>query len=172
MQPITEFNINPERDLTFERMVELPPELIWAAWTRPELIVRWFTPEPWKTVACELELKPGGKFQTVMRSPEGQEFPHQGCYLEIAENRQLVWTNAMEPGFRPAKPPQTTEAEGCGGFFFTAGIQLTPVPQGTLYRALVMHYDKASCDAHAAMGFEEGWGKALDQLIAMVKAGI
>lgn len=78
MQPITEFNINPDWDLTLERLVELPPELIWVAWTRPELIVRWFTPEPWKTVACELELKPGGKFQTVMRSPEGQGFPHQG----------------------------------------------------------------------------------------------
>lgn len=171
MQTLTD-DFNPELDLTFERVVDLPPEKIWAAWTKPNLVTRWFTPEPWKTVACEIDLKPGGKFHTAMRSPEGQEFPHSGCYLEVVENRQLVWTNAMEPGFRPAKPPQPNEEGGCGHFFFTGIITLTPVPEGTLYRAMVLHNDKASCEAHAAMGFEEGWGKALDQLIAMVKTGI
>ena len=64
-------NINPELDLYFERIVDVPPELIWKAWTVPEHMLPWFCPLPWKTVEVELDLRPGGKFYTVMQSPEG-----------------------------------------------------------------------------------------------------
>ena len=79
---------DPRLDLLLERVVEVPPELVWAAWTQPEHLKKWFTPAPWTTVDCEIDLRPGGIFRTVMRSPEGQEFPHEGCYLEILENRR------------------------------------------------------------------------------------
>ena len=61
-------------DLVLERVVDVPPELVWAAWTRPEHIVKWFTPEPWIIVDCEIDLRPGGIFRTTMRSPEGRDF--------------------------------------------------------------------------------------------------
>ena len=89
-------------DLVLERVVDVPPELVWAAWTRPEHIVKWFTPEPWTTVDCEIDLRPGGIFRTTMRSPEGRDFPNLGCYLEIIENEKLVWTDILLPGYRPA----------------------------------------------------------------------
>lgn len=149
-------------DLAFERLVELPPEAIWRAWTTPALITQWFTPAPWETIASEIDLRPGGRFYTVMRSPEGQSFPHEGCYLAIEPNKRLVWTNALGPDFRPA------DSSG-GGPVITAEITLTPEGSGTRYRALARHATAADCQAHAAMGFEEGWGKALDQLIALMK---
>ena len=96
---------DPRLDLQFERIVEVPRELIWRAWTTPELLKQWFTPAPWKTVDCEIDLRLGGIFRTVMRSPEGQEIPGEGCYLEIVENEKLVWTNALAPGFRPRNTP-------------------------------------------------------------------
>lgn len=43
---------------------------------------------------------------------------------------------------------------------------------GTRYRATVIHADEKGCRQHAAMGFEDGWGAALDKLVAMVKKGI
>ena len=89
-------------DLVLERIVDVPTELVWIAWTTPEHIKRWFTPAPWTTVDCEIDLRPGGIFRTVMRSPEGQEFPNVGCYLEVIENKKLVWTNALGPGYRPS----------------------------------------------------------------------
>src|SRR5713226_713595 len=88
-------------DLLLERIVEVPRELVWRAWTTPELVKKWFTPAPWTTVDCEINLRPGGIFRTVMRSPEGQTFPNVGCYLEIVENERLIWTNALAPGYRP-----------------------------------------------------------------------
>jgi uncharacterized protein YndB with AHSA1/START domain len=168
MTDLSKYEFNPELDLSLERIVDVSPAQIWAAWTTPELLKQWFCPLPWKTIDCEIDLRPGCKFNTVMQSPEGQEFPNSGCYLEEVNNERLVWTNAFLPGFRPAKLPEGGDT--CSSFAFTGIISLTPHVQGTLYQAMVLHADKAGRDQHAAMGFEEGWGKALDQMVAMIKA--
>lgn len=155
---MTSTQLHPEPDLVLERIVDLPRELIWAAWTRPEHIKQWFTPAPWKTVDCEIDLRPGGIFRTVMRSPEGEDFPSIGCFLEVVENERLVWTDTLGPDYRPGT-----------NLFITAIITLEPHEQGTKYTAHVMHKDEASKKKHEDMGFHAGWGKALDQLIAHMK---
>jgi uncharacterized protein YndB with AHSA1/START domain len=153
-------------DLLLERIVDVPRELVWRAWTTPEHVKKWFTPAPWTTVDCEIDLRPGGIFRTVMRSPEGQTFPNIGCYLEIVENERLIWTNAVAPGYRPNESPAACPGES---FYFTAVISLEPHGNGTKYSALVMHADAASCKRHEDMGFRDGWGAALDQLITLTK---
>jgi uncharacterized protein YndB with AHSA1/START domain len=155
-------------DLVFERIVDVPRELVWTAWTTPEHLKQWFTPAPWTTVDCEIDLRPGGIFRTVMRSPEGQEFPNAGCYLEVIRNEKLVWTNALAPGFRPAGPAAAGAAE-CGLFLFTAVISLEPNGAGTKYTARVMHADEEGRRKHEEMGFHAGWGKALEQLVAVAR---
>lgn len=141
-----------------ERVVDVPPELVWAAWTRPEHVVKWFTPAPWTTHDCEIDLRPGGAFRCVMRSPEGQEVPNVGCYLEIVPNEKLVWTDALLPGYRPAPEP-----------FMTGVVILERHPKGTKYTAIALHRDEATRKRHEEMGFRDGWGKALDQLVAHMK---
>jgi uncharacterized protein YndB with AHSA1/START domain len=155
--------IDPKLDLVLERTVDVPPELVWLAWTRPEHVKRWFTPAPWTTVECEIDLRPGGLFRTVMRSPEGQDFPSSGCYLEIVPNRKLVWTDALEAGFRP------TRQDAQVPFRFTAVILLEPHDKGTKYTAIAMHAEAGHREKHEAMGFHDGWAKALDQLVAHMK---
>ncbi|MEZ4223560.1 MAG: SRPBCC family protein [Polyangiaceae bacterium] len=150
---------DPKLDLLLERVVDVPPELVWKAWTEPEHLKQWFTPKPWQTVDCEIELRPGGIFKTVMRSPEGDEFPNAGCYLEVVPNRRLVWTGALERDYRPVVPDPHAP------FMFTAYILLDPEGTGTRYRALVIHSDEDGRQKHEAMGFHDGWGKALDQLV-------
>jgi uncharacterized protein YndB with AHSA1/START domain len=152
---------DPTRDLVLERVVDVPPNLVWAAWTTPEYIKKWFTPAPWQTVDCEIDLRPGGIFRTIMRSPEGQEFPNAGCYLEVIENEKLVWTSALGPGYRPQTAPLD--------LLFTAVILLEPVGAGTRYTAIAIHGDETTAKKHAEMGFHDGWGKALDQLVAFAK---
>lgn len=156
-----EIILDPKRDLKLERVVNVPRELVWRAWTTPEDVKKWFTPVPWRTVDCEIDLRPGGIFRTVMRSPEGKEFPGTGCYLEVVPNEKLVWTSALEPGFRPAR--QIPEA-----FIFTAIILMEPSGAGTKYTAIAMHQDEEGAKKHSDMGFHDGWGKALDQLVEHV----
>jgi len=97
----TGFTPNPDLDLVLAREVDVPPEKVWAAWTQPDLLTRWFAPAPYTTSACEIDLRPGGIFRTVMRSPEGEESDGAGCFLEVVENERLTWTSALGPGFRP-----------------------------------------------------------------------
>lgn len=166
---MSQYQFNPELDLIFERIVDVPPELIWAAWTTPEKLMPWFCPLPWKTVTCEIDLRLGGRFYTVMQSPEGQTFPNEGCYLEIIPNRKLAWTNALEPGFRPAQQPEASLGHECAEFLMTATIMLEPHNGGTKYTALVQHSNSESRLKHESMGFKEGWGAVLDQLVAIIK---
>ena len=162
---------NPKLDLHFTRMVNVPRALVWRAWTEPALLKHWFCPLPWKTIDCEIDLRPGGLFRTTMQSPEGAEFPNAGCYLEVVPNERLVWTNALLPGFRPSKLSATC-GDNDAEFMFTAMIELADDGAGTRYTATVIHADAAGCEKHASMGFEEGWGAALDQLVAMIQRGI
>ncbi len=151
---------DPRFDLVLERIVDIPPELVWKAWTTPEHLMKWFCPLPWTTVECEIDLRPGGAFRTVMCSPEGERMPSEaGCYLEVVENRRLVWTDALKPGYRPSE-------EG----FFTGMILLEPHGSGTKYTAIALHKDEESAKKHAEMGFLQGWGIALDQLVAHMRA--
>jgi len=151
--------VNPELDLVLERVVDVPPEKVWKAWTDPEHLVRWFTPKPWETIACENDLRPGGIFSTTMRSPEGETMPASaGCYLEVVENRKLVWTDALGPGYRPN-----------GEAFMTAMILLEPEGSGTRYTAIAMHADPSTRQKHEDMGFLQGWGTALEQLVEVAR---
>ena len=153
---------DPSLDLLLERVVDVPPERVWKAWTEPQHVKRWFTPAPWTTVDCEIDLRPGGIFRTVMRSPEGEDTVNVGCYLEILENRRLVWTLALGPGFRPSPASAAFPV-------FTAVIALETHGQGAKYSALVMHKDEEGRRKHEAMGFHQGWSAALDQLVAHAK---
>jgi uncharacterized protein YndB with AHSA1/START domain len=157
------FAIDPKLDLVFERTAAVSPQMIWDAWTQPEQLQQWFTPAPWKTVECEIDLHPGGMFRTVMLSPEGEKHPNIGCYLEIVKDKKLTWTNALQPGFRPAANV------GLMGFAFTATIMLEPIASGTKYTAVVIHNNVDDRQKHEEMGFQDGWGKAFEQLLSMIK---
>jgi uncharacterized protein YndB with AHSA1/START domain len=149
---------NNTHDLVLERVIDVPPAKVWEAWTTPEMMTKWFTPDPWKTVSVEMDLVPGGKFDSVMESPEGQQFPNSGCILEVIPGRKLVWTDALLPGYRPSANP-----------FVTACIEIFPEGNGTRYRATAIHKDEETKKKHEEMGFHEGWGAALDQLVAVIK---
>lgn len=155
--------IDPKLDLVLERSVDVAPELVWAAWTTPAHLKKWFTPAPWTTTECEIDLRPGGVFRTVMRSPEGEAFPNLGCYLDVVANRKLVWTDALEAGFRPSRYKAHL------GFRFTAAIHFEAQGRGTRYTAVVMHSDEENRNKHEAMGFHDGWGTVFEQLVQYVK---
>jgi uncharacterized protein YndB with AHSA1/START domain len=150
--------LDPKLDLELQRVVDVPRQFVWAAWTEPERLKKWFAPLPWTTSECEIDLRPGGMFRTVMRSPEGQDFPVSGCYLEVVANERLVWTDALQPGYRPSQNP-----------FFTAVITLEDHGKGTRYTARALHRDEAGRKKHEDMGFLSGWSRCLDQLVASVR---
>lgn len=159
--------INPELDLVLERIIDVPVDLVWKAWTTPEHLSKWFTPAPWKTTECTIDLRPGGLFHTMMQSPEGRSFPCDGCYLEIIPHKKLVWTDTLGADFRPAMIPGASAEEK--PFYFTGVILFEAHGTGTKYTAIGMHSNVEGRKKHEEMGFHHGWGTALDQLVAHAK---
>ena len=152
---------DPKLDLVLERVLDVPPETVWRAWTEPPLLEKWFCPRPWMAAECEIDLRPGGTFHTVLQGPDGTTLDNPGCYLEVVPNRRLVFTTALGPGYRPQDHYIP----------FTAIITLEPKGKGTRYHVLARHKDEATAKQHVEMGFHAGWSKALDQLVEMANTG-
>ena len=149
-------------DLVLERTIDAPSELVWKAWTDPQLLKQWFAPKPYEISEIELDLRPGGIFRVRMVGPDGFDTGHggAGCVLEVVDGERLAWTSALGPQFRPAEM-----GEGCESFPMTAIVTMSDAGGGkTLYRAVALHRNEADRDVHANMGFEEGWGQCADQL--------
>ncbi|MFO0600872.1 MAG: SRPBCC family protein [Myxococcaceae bacterium] len=149
-------------DLVLEREIAVPADLVWRAWTEPEHLKPWFCPRPWQVTDCVIELRPGGRFFFAMRGPKGETSSFDNCVLEVVPGKRLVWTTALSAGFRP-KPP----SEGVPDF--TAVVEIESLePRKTRYRATAMHRTMEDAATHDRVGFSEGWGAALDQLVALL----
>jgi uncharacterized protein YndB with AHSA1/START domain len=148
-------------DLVLERVLDAPRALVWQAWTDPEHVKRWWAPRPYQTPECEIDLRAGGKFYTRMTGPDGFDNAGTGCFLEIVPGERVVWTSALGEGWRP----NDLGPADCGGFPFTAIMSFEDMGDGrTRYRAVAMHRNAADSEAHARMGFHDGWGTCADQL--------
>ncbi|MEO1013649.1 MAG: SRPBCC family protein [Pseudomonadota bacterium] len=147
-------------DLTVQRVIKAPPKTIWQAWKDPSHFVKWWAPAPVKTVSNKHDMFSGGGFDTTMHLPDGTVMEGgEGCFLEVVENERIVFTDALQGGWRPNETA-----------FFTAIITLEAHPDGTLYTATALHKNDADRKKHEEMGFLDGWGTALDQLSSLVEA--
>lgn len=153
--------MNPDLDLSIERVIRAPRKVVWDAWTDPASLARWWIPAPTLCRVDRLEVRPGGAFVTRM-SEDGATFvPHvEACFLLVDEFERLVFTNTVDGEWRPASPDPVA---------MTAEVTLRDHEDGTDYRIVVRHGDPATRDRHAELGFAEGWGTVADQLIRFVE---
>ena len=148
------------RVLSFDRILNAPRAKVWRCWTEPELLVTWFTPLPWRTIRAELDVRPGGTSLVVMMSPEGQEYPNAGVYLDVVPMEKLVFTDAYTRAWEPSDKA-----------YMTAEVRFADAGDGkTAYSARVSHWSEQDCQSHVQRGFYEGWGKAAEQLEAAARA--
>lgn len=148
-----------ELDLVLHRIIDAPAAKVYQGWTDPEMIVKWFTPAPWKTVSAKLDVRPGGSWFVMMQGPDGTEMPNPGVYLEVVPNRRLVITDAYTEAWIPSAKP-----------FTTIELNFEDLGGKTKYTAIVRHWTKEDKEAHEKMGFHSGWGTATDQLEALIKS--
>jgi uncharacterized protein YndB with AHSA1/START domain len=145
-----------DRELVLTRLIDAPREKLYRAWTDPKLLTQWFAPLPYTTPRAELDVRPGGANLVVMRSPDGNEFPNRGIYLEVVPNERLVFTDAYTAAWQPSEKP-----------FMTVILTFADEAGKTRYTARVRHWTVADREAHEKMGFHEGWGLCTDQLAAL-----
>jgi uncharacterized protein YndB with AHSA1/START domain len=148
-------------ELILTRLIDAPRAKLFRCWTEPTLLKQWFAPNPYTTPVAEVDLRIGGASWIVMRSPEGQEIPCPGTYLEIVPGRKLVFTDAYSGDWMP---------KADGKPFMTAIITFEDEGERTRYTARVRHWTKQDYDTHVQMGFHQGWGQCADQLAALAKS--
>ena len=152
-------SIDPALDLTISRVIRAPRAAVWSAWTDPAQFEKWWIPAPAQCRVAAWDPKPGGAFRTLMSESGGPYEPHiDGCFLAVDDGERIVFTNSLVEGWRPA--PQ---------LFMTAVITFTDHPEGTDYRAHVMHRNEEDRKMHEDYGFYDGWGTVIGQLADFVE---
>jgi uncharacterized protein YndB with AHSA1/START domain len=153
--------VNPDLDLTLQRVIRAPRAVVWRAWTDPSQLERWWVPAPAVARVDRLEAQPGGAFVTRI-SDDGVEFaPHiDASFLVVDDHERLVFTNAIDSRWRPTRPDPIA---------MVAEIVLRDHPDGTDYRVVVRHGDPAARARHEELGFFDGWGAVTGQLAALVE---
>jgi uncharacterized protein YndB with AHSA1/START domain len=146
------------RDLILTRIINAPPEKVFQAWTRPDLMKQWFAPLPWTTSFVETDVRTGGSSMVVMRGPDGTEIPCPGVYLEIVPNERIVATDAFTKAWELSDKP-----------FMVLDLRFENHEGKTKYTARVRHWNTADREAHEKMGFHEGWKLCTEQLAALVE---
>ncbi|HMD55276.1 MAG TPA: SRPBCC domain-containing protein, partial [Phycisphaerae bacterium] len=81
-----------DRDFVITRVLSAPRELVFKAWTDPRHMAQWWGPHHFTNSVCEMDVRPGGAYRIVMRSPDGIEYPINGVFREIAAPERLVMT--------------------------------------------------------------------------------
>ena len=143
------------RELVVLREMPAPPAAVWRAITGRT--TEWWCPKPWTTPLADWDLRPGGRCRTIMAGPDGEQVDLIGTILEVVENERLVFTDAIQPDWRPTMEP-----------FIIGLFELRPnASGGTTYRASSRHCTAEAHPRHASMVFRPGWGAVPDQLIAV-----
>ena len=84
-----------QRELVITRIFDAPRELVWKAWTDPEMATKWWGPKGFTCPHCEIDLRVGGKFLNCMHSSEGQDIWSTGTYREIVPLERIVCTDSF-----------------------------------------------------------------------------
>jgi uncharacterized protein YndB with AHSA1/START domain len=83
------------RTLVATRVIRAPRELVFRAWTDPELFTCWWGPNGFTTPFCKIDPRPGSYFHYCMRSPEGRDYWGKGTYREIRKPERIVFTDTF-----------------------------------------------------------------------------
>ena len=138
-----------DEQILITREFDAPKELVYKAWTTPELVRRWWHANRGEMTTCEIDLRVGGGWRYVMVTPDGFEVGFHGEYREIVPNERLVSTEVYE-GMPDGEALDT--------------LTLTEVDGRTTLEILVEHQSKEHRDAHIASGMEDGMQDAMDLL--------
>jgi uncharacterized protein YndB with AHSA1/START domain len=131
------------------REFDAPSELVFKAWTTPELVKRWWSGQRGAVTSAEIDLRVGGIWRYVMEASAGFEVAFHGEYREIVPNERIVTTEVFE-GMPDAQAVDT--------------ITFAEVDGRTTLTMLVQHTSKEDRDGHINSGMEGGMQESMDAL--------
>ncbi len=83
-------------EIRITRVFDAPRDLVWKAWTTPAMLVHWFGCAAFTTVDAATDLREGGRWRVVMRTPDGEDIPSYGTYTAVRPIDHLAFTHQWE----------------------------------------------------------------------------
>jgi uncharacterized protein YndB with AHSA1/START domain len=145
-----------DREIVMTRVFDAPRQLVFDAFSKPELLKRWFGPRGWSLVVCEVDLRVGGGFRFVLRGPDGKEMGMRGVYREIVPPERSVHMESFDDW--PGAESQVTTVlveQGCK----------------TTLTATVLYPSQEVRDAVVKSGMEHGAAESYDKLAELLETG-
>lgn len=144
-----------DHEIVLTRVFKAPRQLVYDAFTRPEILRRWFGPRGWDLVTCEVDLRVGGSFRFVFRTPESRNLGMGGSYRELSPPARSVHTEAFDD-FPGEALVTSVLAERDGKTTLTATIR---------------YPSREARDAVIASGMEHGAAESYDKLAKLFADG-
>jgi len=141
-----------DREIVMTRVFDAPRQMVFDAFSKPELLKRWFGPRGWSLVVCEVDFKVGGGFRFVLRGPDGRDMGMRGVYREIAAPERSIHMESFDD--YPGESQVTaafTEHEG-----------------KTTLSATVLYPSKEVRDIVIKSGMEHGAAESYDKLAELL----
>ena len=140
-----------DREIAMTRVFDAPRNLVFDAWTKPELLQRWLGVRGgWTMAVCEVDLRVGGAYRYVWRSPNAKEMGMGGVFREIVRPERLVATEVFDDPWYPGEAVDTTV--------------LTEKDGKTTVTTTVLYESREIRDGVLASPMETGVDESYDQL--------
>ena len=148
------FNVSTptDRSIQVERDFNAPRELVFDAFTKPELVRRWLLgPDGWTMPVCEIDLRVGGKYRYVWRKESiGQQMGMGGVFREVVQPERIVATEKFDDAWYPGEAIDTTTFQQQGGI--------------TKIKLVVLYESKEARDTASRSGMEYGMAAGYSRL--------
>lgn len=93
-----------EASIVLTRIFDAPRDVVWAAFTDPKHVMRWYGGHGFSNPVCEMDVRPGGLWRHVMRTPDGKEYPQTFVFVEVVKPEKISW-HSVDHGKDGAGPP-------------------------------------------------------------------
>lgn len=151
-----DFSVNrEEKSVTVRREFEADLSTVWDAYTKSEILDKWWAPKPWKARTKSMDFREGGRWHYAMVGPEGEEHWCLAEYKKIENLKRFTGLDAFadaDGNVNKALPQSTWE------------ITFTNKGKVTLVECYISYDDLAQLEATIQMGFKEGMAKAMEGL--------
>jgi uncharacterized protein YndB with AHSA1/START domain len=144
-----------ERQIVLTRMLEVPRERVFEAWTRPEHVQRWWGPNGFTITIDEMDVRPGGTWRYTMHGPDGVDYPNLMTFRDVVPSELLTYEHRGDPD--DDEPP------------FHGSVSFDDFMGNTILTMRVVFASTEDLDRNVAKyGAIEGGNQTLDRLVAYV----
>ena len=159
----TSMTLEGDRNIVIARAFSGPARIVFDAYTRPELVARWWAPQSHgvSLVTCDADVRVGGSYRYVLRAGSGQEIAFRGEYLEVTPPTRLVFTQMFEP--TAAGPQPGDEA-------ITITVTFDERDGDTHFLSRTVCPSPQLRDIIIKSGMESGMRETMDRLEALVQS--